>query len=63
VCHRDLKPENLLITKEDHLKIADFGVSQAFEADDTFVNNMGTKNYYSPEIWENKAFKGRPADI
>jgi serine/threonine protein kinase len=27
IAHRDLKPENILITKDDEIKICDFGMS------------------------------------
>ncbi|XP_054248220.1 interferon-induced, double-stranded RNA-activated protein kinase [Indicator indicator] len=46
--HRDLKPENILISREDKVKIGDFGLvtSMAYE---TFTENRGTKSYMAPE--------------
>ncbi|NXG53865.1 E2AK2 kinase, partial [Psilopogon haemacephalus] len=46
--HRDLKPQNILISREDKVKIGDFGLvtSVAYE---TFTENRGTKSYMAPE--------------
>jgi len=49
VIHRDIKPDNLLIDTNDHLKIADFGVSQMFETSDKFNNSVGTRSFMAPE--------------
>ncbi|XP_054018331.1 interferon-induced, double-stranded RNA-activated protein kinase [Dryobates pubescens] len=46
--HRDLKPQNILISREDKVKIGDFGLVTSMEYG-TFTENRGTKSYMAPE--------------
>ena len=53
--HRDLKPENLLLSRDGHIKIADFGVAKATNdvVGDAFTTasgtTLGTPAYMAPE--------------
>lgn len=51
VIHRDIKPQNILITKDQMVKVADFGIAKAISnATITFQDNMvGSVHYISPE--------------
>ena len=52
VIHRDIKPENLLVSEDDVLKIADFGVSHIMEGSDSKISNQqGTQAYLAPEVF------------
>lgn len=66
IIHRDIKPSNLLISDDDHIKIADFGVSNEFDGDDAVISNtMGTPAFMPPEaITDNcMPWLGKPMDI
>lgn len=50
--HKDVKPENILISDEGVVKVTDFGLARAIEADATNTRTglmMGTVAYCSPE--------------
>jgi len=53
IAHRDLKPENLLLSgeegKEEFVKIADFGLSKDFGAEQ-LQTSCGTPDYVAPEV-------------
>ena len=57
IVHRDLKPDNIMIAKgrdgQDMVKIVDFGIAKAMQADDQKVTrtglSIGTPEYMSPE--------------
>jgi serine/threonine protein kinase len=60
IVHRDVKPANLMITKDDTVKITDFGTAKILRFNSTQTAQViGTPSYMSPEQIKGKAVDGR----
>lgn len=49
--HCDVKPQNVLVTRDDRVKVADFGIARAMSQASLQTGSMlwGTPHYFSPE--------------
>jgi NIMA (never in mitosis gene a)-related kinase len=57
ILHRDIKPQNILITKDGHIKLADFGISRIVEESGTLAKTqIGTPYYMAPEILKEEPY-------
>ncbi|ALC44164.1 SAK [Drosophila busckii] len=63
IMHRDISLSNLLLSKDMHIKIADFGLAtQLKRPDERHMTMCGTPNYISPEVVSHLSH-GLPADL
>ena len=67
VIHRDLKPANILVNRQGHVKVADFGIAQLRDKPNLEATSsnvvMGTLAYMSPEQKFSSATVTPAADI
>ncbi|XP_059608201.1 testis-specific serine/threonine-protein kinase 1-like [Phlebotomus argentipes] len=68
IVHRDLKCENILLTKQLHVQLADFGFAKRLTADDELSRGYsetycGSLAYAAPEILLRQPYLSKPADL
>ena len=57
IIHRDLKPQNIFLTKDNHIKLGDFGISKVLKfLGDKANTQIGTLLYMSPEVLTGKKY-------
>ncbi|XP_076463898.1 cyclin-dependent kinase-like 1 [Babylonia areolata] len=62
--HRDVKPENILITREGHVKLCDFGFARILTGPgDEYTDYVATRWYRGPELLVGDTQYGPPVDV
>ena len=57
ILHRDLKSQNIFLTRNNTLKLGDFGISKVLEnTNDLAFSVLGTPYYMSPEVCQRKPY-------
>ncbi len=59
IIHRDIKPQNIIISTEGKVKVTDFGIARAANANTISSDVMGSVHYSSPEQARNGFVDGK----
>jgi len=60
VMHRDLKPQNIFLTRENYVRLGDFGISKVLGSTLSVAHTcVGTPLYLAPELCEGKEYNNR----
>nr|ANM86797.1 Nek1 [Stygiella incarcerata] len=63
ILHRDLKTQNIFLTKDNRVKLGDFGIARILNSTQDLAKTViGTPYYLSPEIVEDKPYH-RKSDV
>lgn len=60
--HRDIKPANILVDKDDHVKLVDFGLAEIL-ATNSYAGGAGTYAYMAPEDFAEEHRSDHQSDI
>ncbi|KAG1121362.1 hypothetical protein G6F42_012502 [Rhizopus arrhizus] len=63
IVHRDLKIENILITKNEEIKIIDFGLSNIYSPGRLLNTFCGSLYFAAPELLQAKHYTGPEVDV
>ncbi len=55
IIHRDIRPANVLISQEEHIKVADLGTSRYLDNNPFASTRIGSPPYMAPEHFQGKA--------
>ncbi|KAI8072852.1 kinase-like domain-containing protein [Gongronella butleri] len=63
VVHRDLKIENILISRDENIKIIDFGLSNFYSTKTTLTTFCGSLYFAAPELLRARDYVGPEVDL